>query len=102
QRLYFVVGPGKRRNVVGYFEQPAREIVPRCLVAGKGGRRPLDDRARQQFSIAQCVGDAVVDEGIFEVPGVADERPPRPGAALHEANMSAESTNRLDLTCLVE
>jgi len=102
QRLHFTVGPGKRRDLVGHFEQPAREIVPRRLVLRKCGGRPLHDRARQQFRVSQCVRDAVGGERIFEVPGVADERPPGPGAALDETDMPAEPTYRLHPACLVK
>src|SRR4029453_4551437 len=102
QRLHFAVGPGKRRNVVGYFEQSAREIVPGRLVVAKCGARPLHNRARQQFRIAQRVGNAVGGERIFKVPGIADERPPVPGAGLDKSDMSAESTNRLPLACRVK
>ena len=102
QRLHLVIGPGKRCDVVGDVEQSAREIVPRRLVVGKCGRCPLHNRARQQFRIAQCVRDAVSGEWILEVPGVADKRPPGPGAALDKTDLPAEPTYRLHSAGRVE
>src|SRR5262245_5775823 len=95
QGLQFAISPRKRRDLVGDLEQSTRKIVTRRLVVLKRGRGSFENRARQQFRIAQRVGNAVRGAWIFEVAGVSNERPPRSGTALDETDMPAKSTNRL-------
>ena len=63
---------------------------------------PLHDRARQQFRVSQRIRNAVRGEWILEIPGVADESPSGPGAALDKTDLPAKPAYRLHPACLVE
>jgi 6-phosphogluconolactonase (cycloisomerase 2 family) len=81
-------------GVVGGAERPG-DGVPLGRV---GGERLVKvavpaglDRVRDEFGVAECVGDPAGDERVFVVPGVAGERPARPRGDTEERGQVAGS-----------
>src|SRR5439155_8898268 len=69
---------------VGDLEELTRQLVAGRLIAGERTVRSMLHGACQELCVAQCVADAVSGDGILEITGVADQRPPRTVALAHE------------------
>ena len=56
--------PFERRDRVGELEEGTRQVVAHRLVAAQGGVVAANDGVREQFGIAQRIGEAVRGDRI--------------------------------------
>ena len=71
-----VEAPPERGNRVRQVKQGLRQGIALTLICLERALSSIQDRAGQQLRVPECVCYAMGSQRIFEVTGVADERPP--------------------------
>ena len=77
QVLDLIEAPPERGDRLRHVEQGQRQDIALMLIGLERARPSIQDRAGQQLRVPECVGDAVGGQRVFEVTGIADERPTR-------------------------
>ena len=75
QVLDLVEAPPERGDRLRHVEQGLRQGIALMLIGLERARSSIQDRAGQQLRVPECVGYAVGGQRVFEVTGIADERP---------------------------
>src|SRR5262245_58567129 len=94
--LDLVEVPRERRDRVGDAQERQREGVALALVRRERARTAGDDRTRQQFRVAKCVGDAVSSQWVLEIARIAHERPTRSLAVAQMGRCSTKASQAAD------
>src|SRR5687768_9418607 len=70
-----------------------RQLVSNRFELGECGGAGAGHGPRQQFGVAQRVGNAMSGQRVLEVAGIADQSPAWSAAASEEAALTTESAN---------
>ena len=103
QVLDLIEAPPERGDRLRHVEQGLRQDIALMLIGLERARPSIQDRAGQQLRVPECVGYAVGGQRVFEVTGIADERPTgavrlpeMPGDA-GEATQAADQASATDV-----
>ena len=91
-----VEAPPERGNRVRQVKQGLRQGIALTLICLERALSSIQDRAGQQLRVPECVSYAVGSERVFEVTGIADERPTGPVRLPEMAGDAGEATQAAD------
>ena len=104
QVLDLIEAPPERGDRLRHVEQGLRQAIALMLIGLERARPSIQDCAGQQLRVPECVAYAVGGQRVFEVTGIANERPTgavrlpeMPGDA-HEATQAADQTSATDIS----